>query len=151
MSHIRQNVRTAAAAAVTGLATTGDRVFMSRALPLRQGDFPCLAVYARSDTPDYESAAFSGGVAYPVRTIELHVQGFVKELDDEDIEDTLDDIAEEVETALFATQPLATSMGMTLGEQIISVDEQGDETLGVIDMVFNVLYRTPEGDPGTAA
>jgi len=149
MSHVRQNVRTAAAAAVTNLATTGTRVFMSRTLPLRQGDFPCLAVYARADAPDYSDSTMGVQQLVP-RTIELHVQGFVKELDDEDIEDTLDDIAEEVETALFAAFPFANAYGMTLGEQTLQVDTSGDESLGVIDMVFNVLYRTAEGAPGTA-
>lgn len=149
MSHIRQNVREAAAAAVTGLATTGTNVFKSRTLPLRQGDFPCLAVYARSDSPDYAQASMGDRTLVP-RVIELHVQGFVKQLDDEDLEDTLDDIAEEVEGALFDAFPFGTAIGLTIGQQTLDVDTQGDETLGVIDMVFNVMYRTAEGSPGTA-
>ena len=149
MSHIRQAVRTAAAAAVTNLATTGTRVFMSRTLPLRQDDFPCLAVYARADVPDYGQASMGARNLVP-RVMELHVQGFVKELDDEDIEDTLDDIAEEVEGALFDAFPFGGAIGLQVGEQSLQVDTQGDESLGVIDMVFNVLYRAAEGTPGTA-
>ena len=84
------------------------------------------------------------------RMIELHVQGFVKDSDTSVIEDTLDLIAEEVETALFAAFPFGSALGMTLGEQTLSVDAQGDESLGVVDMVFNVMYRTAEGSPGTA-
>lgn len=149
MSHIRQNVREAAAAAVTGLATTGTRVFKSRTLPLRQGDFPCLAVYARADVPDYSRASMGARSLVP-RVIELHVQGFVKELDDETIEETLDDIAEEVEGALFDAFPFGGAQGLEVGEQSLQVDTQGDESLGIIDMVFNVLYRAAEGTPGTA-
>lgn len=149
MTHLRKTIRDAAATAVTGLATTSTRVYKSRNLPLVAAEFPCVLVFARSDSPDYEGAAFSGGVAYPVRSLELHVQGYAKDTDSSAIEDTLDTIAEEVETAIFDAA-FTGALGVRLGGQSISVDASGDETLGVVDMVFVVLYRTAEGTPGTA-
>jgi hypothetical protein len=151
MTHIRKSIRDAAVTTVTGLTTTSTRVYKGRNLPLTTSEFPCLCVYARGESYDYGEAAFSGGKAWPQRIVELHVQGYVKASDTSVIEDTLDLIAEEVETAVFAASSFGGALGMTLGEQTISVDAQGDETLGTIDMVFNVLYRTAEGAPGTAS
>lgn len=148
MTHVRKSIRDAATSAVVGLATTGSRVYASRNLPLTNPEFPCLCVYARSDNPDYESAAFSGGVSFPVRTVALHVQGFVMALDAPSAEDTLDLIAEEVETAIFAAFPFGGALGLTLGSQDLAVDSSGNQSLFSIDMVFNVIYRTAEGHPG---
>ena len=150
MTHIRTGIRDAAATAVTGLTTTGARVYKSRTLPLTAVELPALCVYARAESYDYGEAAFSGGRAYPVRAVELHVQGFVKDTDSSAIETTLDVIAKEVETAIYAAFPLGSSFGMTLGSQNTEVNADGDESLGVIDMVFQVAYRTVEGLPETA-
>ena len=152
MTHLRKTIRDSVATLVTGLATTGARVYKSRNLPLTTAEFPCLCVYARSDTPDYDQAAFSGGKAYPVRTVDVHIQGYVKDSDAKTIENTLDLIAEEVETVLFSGDGiLGGSIGTNLGSQTISLDDAGDETLGTIDMSFDVLYRIIEGVPGTLA
>lgn len=148
MTHLRKTIRDSAATRLTGLTTTGARVYKSRNLPLTTAEYPCIAIYARSDVADYADAGFSGGLAYPVRTVELHVVGYVKDTDSAAIEDTLDAIAEEVETALFASA-LTGTHGITLGEQSISVDAGGDETVGSVDIVFNAMYRTREGSPGT--
>lgn len=149
MTHLRKSIRDAAATAVTSLTTTSTRVYKSRNLPLTSAEFPSLLVYARSDTPDYTDSSMGARQLVP-RTVELHVQGMVKDSDSAVIEDTLDLIAEEVETALFAAFPFANAYGLQLAEQTLSVDASGDETLGTIDMVFNVLYRAAEGAPGTA-
>lgn len=147
MIHVRTAIRNAAASAVTGLLTTGVRVYKSRNIPLSANEYPCLCVYVRSDVPDYgEGASFSGGRSIPVRRLGLHVEGYVKDSENEAIETLLDQIAAEVETALFATI-LEGSLGISLGDQILSTDASGEETLGIIDMSFQVLYRTVEGAP----
>ena len=150
MTHLRTGIRDAAATAVTSLTTTSTRVYKSRTLPLTASELPALCVYCRAETYDYGEAGFSGGKAYPVRNIELHVQGYVKDTDSSAIETTLDVIAKEVETAIFAAYPLGSSFGMTLAGQTTEVNAEGDESLGVIDMVFQVAYRTVEGLPETA-
>lgn len=150
MTHIRTSIRDAAASAVTSLTTTGARVYKSRNLPLTAAEFPCLCVFARGETYDYGDAGFSGGKAYPQRLIDLRVQGYVKDSDAATIETTLDVIAKEVEVALFAAFPFGSAQGMTLSEQTLQIDASGDESLGVIDMGFQVMYRTAEGLPETS-
>lgn len=149
MTHLRSGIRDAAVSAVTGLSTTSTRVYKGRNLPLTASEFPSLCVYARADAPNYSDAAMGVRTIVP-RVVELHIQGFVKDTDSSVIEDTLDAITEEVETALFAAFPLASALNMTLGEQTLSVVDEGDESLGTVDIVFNVMYRSAEGSPGTA-
>jgi len=148
VTHLRKTIRDAVTSRVTGLTTTSTRVYKSRNLPLTTAELPALCVYARGDRPDYDVPSAMGPPKI-ARTIELHVQGYVKDSDASTIEDTLDGIAEEVETAMY-TSAFTGVMALQLGDQTIEVEDAGDESLGTIDMVFNVTYRAAEGAPGTA-
>lgn len=150
MAHVRKQLRDAVALAVTGLTSTGSRVYKSRSLPLSAAaaELPALCVFARQDTPDYDAGAMGTRV---LRVLEVHLQGYWRGADGSAIEDGLDGIAEQVETAIFAN-PTFTGLahGTRLGPQVIDVDAEGDQTVGVIDIVLEILYRTAEGAPGTA-
>ena len=152
MAHVRKQLRDAVALAVTGLTSTGSRVYESRSLPLSAAatELPALCVYARQDVPDYADAAM-GARGTVLRVLELHVQGYYKAADGPGVEEGLDAIAEQVETAVFVDPTFGGKCIWTrLGPQVLDVDAEGDQTLGVIDMVFELLYRTAEGAPGTA-
>jgi len=143
MPHARQQIREAIVTAVTGLTTTGSRVFPSRVLPVTESELPCLCVYTRTDTPDYPAGVMANR---PRRVLQVHVEGYVGG----DDQDTLDDIAAEVETALYGAAALdALVGGIELGEQVMRVDGEGAQLLSVVDLVFNVSYSTAEGIPGT--
>lgn len=129
--------------AVTSLATTSTRVYSSRVLPLTTAAFPCLCVYTRSDTPDYAAGHMA---RTPRRELEIHVEGYVRG-DDQSV---LDDIAAEVETAVFGSAALAAFGPMWLGEQTMGVDGEGEALLSTIDMIFRCQYATVEGSPQTA-
>ena len=58
MTHVRTQLRDAVASVVTGLASTGSRVYRSQTLPVTAKQLPALLVYARQDQPDYDSGAF---------------------------------------------------------------------------------------------
>ena len=45
MAHVRTSIRTAIASRLTGLTTTGSRVYPSRIQPLADANLPCLRVY----------------------------------------------------------------------------------------------------------
>lgn len=159
MAHARRQIRDALVTAVTGLATTGSRVYKSRSLPLTAADLPALCVYAREDTPDYSLGRMA---KTPQRTVELHVEGYVKvetsatslgggawQVSSEAVDNTLDAIATEVETAVFANGALAAlcTTGLYLGRQELRTDALGDENVGVIDMIFLANYFSTEGTP----
>jgi len=150
MAHVRKQLRDAVALAVTGLTSTGTRVYESRSLPLSAlaTELPALCVFARQDVPDYDLGSMGTTV---LRVLEMHVQGYYRGADGPAIEEGLDAIAEQVETAVFANSALlALAHRVKLGPQVLEVDAEGDQTLGMIDMVFEILYRTAEGVPGTA-
>jgi len=141
--HVREQVRSAVVAAVTGLTTTSARVYNSRVLPVGATLLPCLCVYTRTDTPDYARGHMA---RTPRRVLDVHVEGYVKG-DDQTV---MDDIAAEVETALFASATVNAFGPFWLGEQTMSVDGEGENLISVIDMVFRCEYATVEGAPLTA-
>lgn len=145
MPHVREQVRAAAVTAVTGLATTGSNVSNSRVLPLGSTALPHLCVYTRTDSPDYSRGNMA---ATPRRVLELHVEGYVKG-DDQTV---MDDIAAEVETAIFgaAGTALRALALVWMGDQTMSVDGEGEHLTSIIDMVFRCEYATVEGAPLTA-
>jgi len=148
VTHVRKTIRDAAATAVTGLATTSTRVYKSRNLPLQAAEFPSLCVYARADEASYESSAFVGGVPRPTRRVELHVEGYQKDADGAAIEDTLDAIAEEVETAIFGAFAAAPYWACHYGGATTETNAESEETLATIDLVFFISYRAADGAPG---
>lgn len=142
MPHVREQIRSAMVTAVTGLATTSTRVHNSRFLPLASSALPALCVYTRSDTPDYTRGHMQ---KTPRRVLDVHVEGYVAG-DDQSV---MDDIAAEVETAVFANAALAALALVWLGEQTMSVDGEGEKLTSIIDMVFRCEYATVEGAPNT--
>lgn len=143
MPHVREQIRGAVVTAVTGLTTTSTRVHNSRTLPLGSSALPALCVYTRTDTPDYSRGQMS---RTPRRQLDIHVEGYVLG-DDQTV---MDDIAAEVETALFASATVQAFGPFWLGEQTMSVDGEGEKLVSIIDMVFRCEYATVEGAPNTA-
>lgn len=144
MAHYREQVRKAVVAAVTGLTTTGARVKSGPVYNMADDMQPTLAVWARRSIPDYEVGQLQ---CAPLWAIEVIIEGYVKAYTD--LLDTLDDIASEVETAVYADSALSALCNgyMEAGEQNIEIDQEGDEPLGKIEMIFNVYYHAAEGAP----
>lgn len=144
MAHYREQIRKAVVAAVTGLTTTGIRVESGAVYNLADDMSPTLAVWARRSTPDYEAGQLS---CSPLWAVEVAIEGYVKAYTD--LFDTLDDIASEVETAIYADSTLSALCNgyIESGEQNIEIDHEGDKTLGKIEMIFNVYYHAAEGAP----
>ena len=62
MAHARKQIRDAAAAAVTGLATTGGNVFVGRATRVPASELPALLVYtARGEEGGEEAEPILAG------------------------------------------------------------------------------------------
>lgn len=99
-NHVRRQLREAVAAALTGLATTGARVFQSRGYPLRAADLPGLLVSTPSETA--EPAQLDGAI---VRDVEVSVVAIAR--DTTDLDDTLDQMAKEIETVLQSAVTVA--------------------------------------------
>ena len=95
MSHVRQQLRERAATTLTGLTTTGTKVYQSRVYPLGAANLPGLLIYTKSE--DSEAVTMSGARTL-LRNLSLVIEGYVKAVSNYD--DTVDTIAKEVETAM---------------------------------------------------
>lgn len=134
MAHARQTIREAAATLLTGLTSTGSRVFQSRIVP--QTTLPCLLVM--TDAEEIAPGAFEKQLD---RRLTLTVVGVAKA--GATIDDNLDTIAAEVETAL----------GSDYRYELTGIDVDFDETLekpaGRIALTYAYRYFTNAGAPGT--
>jgi len=151
MVHFRKSIRDKAASLLTGLTTTGANVFSGRVAPLAETELPGLVV-----VPGAESADFGPeiGGASVERNLQLIV--IAEAIGNDGLFDTLDTIAGEVETALFA--PLTDSLdglAMVVGppetQMTVSDREGSSERIGTMRMVFPVRYRTSMIDPTVQA
>lgn len=134
--HIREAIRTEAAAAITGLTTTGARVYVGRAYAIDELELPCWVV-----TWSEESAELEGMGGLYGRTLRLELWGFAREPSGQILEATLDLMAEELETALGAHSWTnardATLTGTTFEMAPV---EQTDQVIGGLQVTYDVDY-----------
>lgn len=135
MVHARQTIRNAAATLLTGLASTGSRVFKSRMPP--QEALPCLLVM----NGDEDIVPGTIGNLHE-RRMELVIVGVAKA--SANVYDVMDTIAAEVETAMA---------GFTYRSELQKIEVDFDESLekpvGRIALTYGVNYLTAAGTPGT--
>ena len=143
--HARQAIREAAAALLTGLATTGSRVHQSRLpyLTLDDAVLPALLVVTEEET--IEPHTIGDGLE---RNLTLQVSGLAKAASN--LDDTLDTIAAEVETALGAARTLSGKATQSWLTQIrVGLDDSLEKPVGRVDLSYRVVYFTNAGAPGT--
>ena len=139
MAHARQQIREAAATAVTGLTTTGSNVYTFRVYAHEFAKLPSLNIMTDGEDVDDDCLT---------RTVELIVEGRAKH--PSALPNTLDTMAEEVETALGADPTLGGVVLRVLPPSTtIEVDDESEQPVGLITMTFQVVYRVEMGAPGT--
>lgn len=146
MTHVRQQIRDIAVTTLTGLSITGANVFKSRTYPLQDAELPGLCIYTQSEENDDEHGKFD---QFDKRDLILKVDAYDKLK--AGIEDKLDDIAVEVETAIMANVTFSGKAKYTdyLGfETETSTD--GEQPAGRMSLEFRVTYFVNTGAPGTA-
>ena len=143
MSHARQQIREAVAAALTGLATTSTRVYQSRMRPVGDAGLPCLLI--TTDQEEIETTLQSR----QNRSLTVTVRGMAKTTTT--LDDTLDTIAKEVETAAQAAGTLSGKVpgGLVLRTIDIEIDDALDKPAGVVVMQYQAGYFTQAGAPGS--
>src|SRR6266540_3539367 len=99
-THQRKLIREAVRAQLAGKTSAEDRVFKSRILPYGDLDLPAIAVYTRTEPVD--EASRSTAPRELTRNLQLVVEGAVKL--SEDVDDAIDDLAAEIESAVDADE-----------------------------------------------
>lgn len=146
MAHVRTQIRNAIATTVTGLTTTGTRVFKGRFHPISGDKLPALCVYTTSETSATNVMGSSRGTD---RDLGLVVEAYARSKTI--VEDTIDQIAVEVEEAIAAD----TNVG-GLAKDIVytgfefDADADPEQTVAVARLLYTVTYRVAEDDVETA-
>ena len=140
MAHLREQIRDRVVTDLTGLTTTGSRVFRSRIYPLESNDLPGLCIFTKSETTLPRSTS---------RILEIGVEAYVKATADYD--NTLDDISVEVEEALAGD---VTLNNLVKDSKITSFESEysgeGEQPIAIGRFTIEALYRVKENDVETA-
>lgn len=148
MDHRRKQIRDAVLAKVTGLATTAGRVFAGRTLPLTDAYDPTLLIYARTERARFGAMGGSGRLME--RQVRVAVHGKVA-LAATDPEDTLDQIALEVERAMMADETLGgLVVSLVLSETELDAagpDDGSNRRRGDIRLTYDIEYSSAADDP----
>lgn len=151
--HARKQIRDHIAAALDGLATTADRVYVGRERALPADHDPVLLVYLREET---SARSAHGRPPLEQRAVTLHIEGRVQTVEPPD--DLLDQIGSEVETRMgaeidYATGKimggLALNLQLTATQHIAAAVTNSHKLMGGIRLDYLVTYRTQFGAPDT--
>jgi hypothetical protein len=145
-NHLRRQIRERIAADVTGLVTTGSNVFQARVYPLEDAALPCLLVYSTSE----ESEILNQGTPRLLsRTLNITIQGVAAETSD--VDDKLDLIAKEVESALSADRDInSLAQDSFLTSTEIEINADGAKTVGTLRLNYQIDYRVYDNAPDVA-
>jgi len=150
--HVRKQIRDQVVSVVTGLATTGSSVFASRRYPFQKHELPAIAVYAVSEDSDAENIS---SARHLERTAEIIIEGVAQ--DNDALDDTLDAMAKEIETAIGAAvtnkasslRGLVRDMVLINSQMALQPDKTAEIKTGSIVLTYRVPYRTRLADPTT--
>lgn len=151
MAHVRRQIRERVGTTLTGLATTAARVYQTRTVSLPDSLLPALCIYTLSEA----SASEHGDTPRSqMRELRLAIEGYARAT--ADLDDTLDQIAVEVEEAMAADRTLN---GLAFETELVAVEillaktqgeEGGDRQIGVARFIYAVRYQVVETDVETA-
>jgi hypothetical protein len=143
MAHARQLIREQVATTLTGLSTTGSNVFQSRVYPLQESNLPALLIYTKEESSE---AIVMGSDRAIERELTLAVEAYVKNNTNSD--DIIDDIAEEIESAIGADSTLNNkAKDVFLVSTDINYVGEGENPVAVATFNFLVNYCTDETNP----
>lgn len=146
MPHVRQSIRENVETTLTGLTTTGSRVYASRVFPLAADKLPGLAIYSSDESTEYVT---TGLPRTQLRTLSINVEAYVRGSSNYD--DSLDTICSEIEAALYTD---GTRGGYAKDTKITAMDSEfsgdGDQPVARATLRVEVEYATKENDVTTA-
>lgn len=140
--HLHKQIRDKLKTALTGLTTTGSRVWANRLQPLQDANLPALRLYADEERTEPLTIHAPRMVS---RELTVVVEACAKATTA--LDDTLDLISKEVEIALAA--------GLTFGAVNLPVfytgmsfdDEQLDKPVAVKRMTFSIPFQAMSNAP----
>lgn len=150
MTHARTQIRAAIATQITGLPITGSNVFSSRIRSLDDDtQMPALMVKALSESHDTELSTMGTNVNQ-WRVLDVEITILALGVNGEILMTDLDDIAEDVEDAIYADKTLGGIAKDTMYVGMsIDVTRQSAKLRTDMTLEFQVMYRIQEPVTGT--
>ena len=143
-NHIRQQIREKFGTTLTGLTTTGNRVYESRVYPLET--VPALIIYTKEESSE---PIVIGTDRVMSRELSVIVEGYAKATSNFD--DTIDTISKEVEEAIAADRTLdGLAKDCYLQSTEIEFNGEGEKPLGYVSLTFLTNYYVKETNPDIA-
>lgn len=139
--HAHKQIRGAVATALTGLTTSGARVYANRLMPMESGQLPGLRVFL--DDEQAEALTFHAPYAQE-RALTLVVECCAKGAS---LDDTLDRMSMEVEVALAAGLTVAGKALQPVYAGMEFTDELADQPVGVKRLRFTLSYSAMSNAP----
>ena len=152
--HIRQQLREAFVAALTGTTGAGANVFVDRDWPMDEHAYPALLIWDRGG-PSRFGAMAATDAAMPLDRIEdIVVEVAVRRTGGEDaapkMADALDALAAEVEVIVMASAGIDALVDQ---RELINTEKDsaiaGDSRRGGCRLTYRCLVTTTAGDPTT--
>lgn len=128
MNHQRKTIRDALVAKLADKTAAGPRVFSTREVPWKKTELPGIAVYAMEEESDAGKRS--------VRVAVLLVESLTEKVDD-----SLDALAMQVETALRADPSLGgAAVGLRYTGMQVEIAEDQGRPIGAMRMTYDALY-----------
>jgi len=140
MAHKRAQIKSRVATVLTGLATTGSNVFLSRTYPIAISSVPGLLIYANSETVERLEIGIQNRQQ---RNLDLVIEAVAK---GNTAESTLDTITVEVEEAMANDQTLNN---LAIDSRITDTQirqASAESEFFIATLRYEILYRTTEND-----
>ena len=140
MAHKRAQIKARIQTVLTGLATTGSNVFLSRTYPIATSDLPGLLIYANSESIERLEIGIQNRQQ---RTLDLSIEAIAK---GNSAESTLDTITVEAEEAMANDQTLNN---LAIDSRITDTQirqASAESEFFIATMRYTVLYRTIDND-----
>lgn len=146
-NHVRRQIREAVGTVLTGLTTTGARVFQSRVYPLEAADLPGLLISTRNETTTLLEIGTNPLVE---RVLTLEVAAVAQAT--ADLDDTLDGICKEVEIALASPGATLAALAKNIALVATDIELTGEaaQPTGRASMEYRITYYTHETAPDVA-
>ncbi len=142
-THERQAIREAVIDQLIGDSpyntSAGLRVTKSRMAPHAQAQLPAISVY--TDDESVDPASRMTAPRELKRTVQLAIEAWV--VADADVDDALDAIALQIETAMDADLEFdETAYSSVLASTETGIKLDGNRPMGAVRMVYTVVYHT---------
>lgn len=141
MAHLRQSIREAIAERLISAKTNArNNIFISRAKPLFDQDMPAILIYTNTEKIKEERWETDG-----FGPLERELEIFIEAIDygKDDLDNKLDDLAEQIEKALDGWDiPNRKSAILRFIGTDMDISIEGNKIYGAVRLGFNLTYRT---------